>query len=138
MNRPCDTCAFGKDGAANEPDNQMVSTLAVAGAIPFWCHHGRDGVEYDWANDPLGPMRLPAENRKVCAGWQGQVRNLKKRGFYNFLPIRRAVAQRAMGLYKRLIIPGIGRTKQKITLRALKRCLKFLGTRDIEKEPVPL
>ena len=50
MNNPCETCAFGTGGAAQEPTNALTSLLCGLGAIPFYCHHGRDGVEtMHWA-----------------------------------------------------------------------------------------
>lgn len=142
MNNRCETCAFGREGAANEPDNALMSRLCGLGAIPFYCHHGRlDNAEYDWQSDPLGPLSLHPSNRKLCAGWQAEVKSLKAAGCFPnpaYIAIRRAVARRGMALLRRMYIPDIGRGKQKIAQQDLKRCIKFLTKRDIGKEPIPL
>jgi len=141
MNQACDTCAFGARGAAEEPSNRLTSQLCAFGAIPFYCHHGRDNSECDWQNDPLGPLRFDPVNRKVCSGWQDHVRLLKRSGYFPnaaYLAIRRAVARRGIALLKRMSIPDIGRGKWKRTNEELKRCIKFLVKRDISKEPIPL
>jgi len=141
MNSPCETCAFGNQGAAKEEMNALTSMLCGFGAIPFYCHHGRDNVEYDWQRDPLGPLRLHPSNRKVCAGWQDQVRMLKGHGFFpnrDYVVIRRAVARRGLALLGRMLLPDIGRVKQRLASRDLKRCLKFLAERDITNEGIPL
>lgn len=137
----CDTCAFGKAGAAGEPDNALKSQLCAFGALPFYCHHGRDGVEYDWQNDPLGPLRLVPQNRKVCSGWREQVGLLKKAGYFpdrTATLIRRLVARRAIALFDRLSIPGIGRSKHKQAARDLKRCVNFVSAKDINQKGIPL
>jgi hypothetical protein len=142
MNARCETCAFGREGAANEPENALASRLCGLGAIPFYCHHGRlDHVQYDWEGNALGPLGLDPANRKVCAGWQAEVRALKAAGYFPnraYVAIRRVVARRGIALLRRMFISDIGRGKQNAAKSDLKRCLKFLAKRDIGKENIPL
>lgn len=142
MNTRCETCAFGDKGAAKEPDNALESVLCGLGAIPFYCHHGRlDNVEYEWKRNDLGPFALHPSNRKLCAGWQAQVKTLKAAGYFpnpRYIAIRRAVARRGIALLRRIFIPDISRGKQNLAKQDLKRCIKFLSKRDIGNESIPL
>jgi len=75
-NKPCETCAFnckGTGGAADEASNRLKGLLAAHSGFVFWCHHSRSGPEYDWKGDKLGPLSLPAGERRVCSGWKAMV-----------------------------------------------------------------
>jgi hypothetical protein len=141
MSTPCSTCAFGTSGAANEPKNSLTGIICALGGKPFFCHHGKDGTEYDWQQNPLGPFQLAPENRKVCAGWQAKVQSLNERGFFanpDYRVIRRAVAERAFSLLRKLA-DGTTRRGQTPFLEAdLKRCVAFLKSRDIGDKEIPL
>lgn len=79
-NSPCSTCAFGKSGgAADEVQNRLRGQVCARAGIPFFCHHTRSGPEYDWTGDPLGPMSIPIEERRICAGWKVATAELAKR-----------------------------------------------------------
>jgi hypothetical protein len=85
VSAPCSTCAFGKaGGAASEADNRLKGVICALAGIPFWCHHGQNGQEYDWQNGKLGPMQLSPNERRLCAGWQRTVLGLAKRGHFRF------------------------------------------------------
>lgn len=74
MANQCDTCAFKKGAAANrEPYNLLRSTVCALSGVPFFCHEG-----FDWRNFRQGLP--PREHRKVCAGWQQNVRQLAAKG----------------------------------------------------------
>ena len=139
---PCETCAFGSSGgAADEPSNAVRGLICAYGAIPFFCHHGKDGTEYDWREDALGPMRLNPANRKLCEGWRAQVAALKRSGYFpnrSMTFIRRFVAKRAYKFWERFLIAGIGRTKKKQAWDQMKRCVKFIMARDIGDKVLPL
>lgn len=83
----CDTCAFGKSGAAKEPRNRLVSNICALTAIPFHCHHTRSGPEFDWSGPGLQSsasfLALPPAEKKVCEGWKLAVRKLKAEGQFN-------------------------------------------------------
>lgn len=138
----CDTCAFGSSGGAcDEAENAMKAQICAFGGIPFFCHHGRDGQEYDWRNDPLGPLALAPENRKLCEGWRSQVGVLKRGGYFpdrDMTYIRRVVAKRAFTLLERWRLDGIRRVKKKQVWAQLKRCMKFITAKDIGDMGIPL
>ncbi len=139
MNSPCETCAFGNKGAGQEPENALKAQICSLGAIPFWCHHGKDGQEYDWQNSPLGPMALSPENRKICGGWQEQVSLLKKAGYFaKYGAIRRWVGRGAFKAYEIFATPEMNLHKKERANRKLERCLKFLIAKDIDEMEIPL
>jgi len=88
LNGQCETCAFnrkGSGGAASESPNRLKGLLSAYGLLPFFCHHDRNGDEYDWQNPKsLGPLQLAPDKRKICGGWQRYVARLNTRGFFNF------------------------------------------------------
>lgn len=134
----CDTCAFGNSGAAKEANNALKGKICALGAIPFWCHHGKDGTEYDWQNSKLGPYELEQSNRKICAGWQAEVAKLKRRGFFDeFRAIRRAAARVAFRSLEIFIDKTVSLHKKERARVMLERCLKFLVKRDIRHEELP-
>ena len=142
MPKPCDTCAFGKSGgAADEPYNATRGLICAFGGLPFFCHHGKDGREYDWRSDPLGPLTLDPTNRKLCEGWRAMVGGLKRNGYFpdsNMTYIRRFVAKRCYSFFERFLIEGMGRAKKKHAWGEMKRCMKFIMTRDISDRQLPL
>ncbi len=141
MSTPCDSCAFGSSGAANEPFNRLRGTICALGAKVFWCHKGKDGSGYDWQSNPLGPFQLPPENRKVCAGWQAEVQRLNRRGYFanaDYRVIRRAVAERAFSLLRQFTSPATRRGQKPFLQADLKRCVAFPASRDIGDKEIPL
>lgn len=139
----CETCAFGKKGiggAADEVDNVLKAQVCAFGAIPFYCHHGKDGTEYGWHLDgSLGPYELAAANRKVCEGWKRRVAHLAKRGFFGeFRAIRRAVAAKALKLLETFLAEETPRRKKKFARRDLEPLLQFLTEPDIGDKEIPL
>jgi len=139
MPNPCETCAFGSAGAAQEPYNALRGTICSLGAVPFFCHHGRDGQEYDWQDSPLGPLQLHPTNRKLCAGWQAEVSNLKQRGYFGeYRPIRRAVARAALNALERYLNKDLNLHKKQRAQMLLERCIRFLAARDIGDKEIPL
>lgn len=139
MNSPCDTCAFGNNGAAQEPANAIKSQICAFGAIPFWCHHGKDGQEYDWQNSVLGPMTLAPTNRKVCGGWQRQVSLLANAGYFRKYGLfRRIVGRAAFKAFEIFTTPEMNLHKKERANRKLERCLKFLIAKDVDDMEIPL
>lgn len=140
-NSHCDSCAFGKTGgAADEANNRLKGLLCALGPIPFFCHHDRDGKEYDWKNDILGPMVLPPEKRKVCAGWQAEVRKRKAKGFFlvdGYRTIRKFVAARATRMLDRSIATNVGPDEKKAARKELEKCSEFLIKKDIGDLEIP-
>ena len=146
MSDPCSTCAFddhGAGGAADEPHNALKGLICAHGAIPFWCHHAKDGSEYDWQmkDSKLGPFALPPNNRKLCGGWQAEVAKLARRGFFrnsDYRVIRRCVANVAWSTLDKFAANGVSKRDKKALRRKLERMLRFLVTRNIEHEEIPL
>lgn len=142
MTTACDTCAFGRTGgAASEPRNRLKGMICAYGASVFWCHHGRDGTEYDWQGSKLGPMLLEPANRKPCAGWQRYVAELKRRGYFanaDYLTIRKAVARRAFKLLEDFTdkeTPLEWKDFARVELRA---CMVFITAKNIGPLEIPL
>ncbi len=79
---PCETCALGgAGGASDEVRNRLVATIAAAAGTPFFCHHSRSGVEWDWrAAGGLGAFTLPPTERRLCAGWKAAVKERWRKG----------------------------------------------------------
>ncbi len=141
MNNPCATCAFGKEGAANEPRNKLKGDICAFGATPFFCHHGRDGLEYDWQESKLGPLQLERSNRKLCAGWQAKVAELKRRGYFvdrDMLIIRRAVARWAFDALGNFTRKNLSLHKKQKLSKRLERCVRFIVAKDISNLEIPL
>ena len=137
----CDTCAFGGNGAAKEPYNRLKSDICAFGAIPFFCHHGKDGTEYDWQESPLGPMLLEPANRKVCAGWQAKVKELKRCHYFSnkdYLIIRRIVATAAMKALEIFTAKDVNLHKKEQARVRLAECVKFITRKDIGDLEIPL
>lgn len=139
---PCDTCALGKcGGAADEANNRVKAMICAYGANVFWCHHGKDGTEYDWKNNPLGPMTLAPQNRKVCSGWQRYVKKLKQRGFFDepdFLLIRKMIARKALRLLERTLSKETPKPERDLVQIELEKCVRFIVTKDIGPLEIPL
>ncbi len=141
MNR-CDTCAFGKDcGAAIEPNNRLKGMIAALGGFPFFCHHKRDGTEYDWRSPGNAAFwALARSERRICAGWKQHVGELAQRGFFDerkLRPIRRTIGELAIA-HLAEFIAAKNRNRKRKAKTALKRCLKFLAKKSIAKEKIPL
>src|ERR1700722_7066367 len=142
MNKPCDTCAFGKAGAALEPHTPLKALILSLGPRPFACHHARDGHEIDWHGHKglLSFALLPRNQRRICAGWQREVAKRAKAGYFKgpYKAIRRAVADAAL---EELVVftdrktsrSGKGHAKTKLW-----RMMRFLCRRDIGPLRIPL
>jgi hypothetical protein len=142
LSGPCDTCAFGlKGGAAEEVNNRVKGMICAYGASVFWCHHGRDGTEYDWRGSKLGPMLLAPQNRKPCAGWQDYVSRLKRAGFFanaDYLTIRKCIARRALKLLERFTDDQTPVDEKEFTRVEFDRCMRFITAKDIGPLEIPL
>lgn len=136
---PCDECAFGKNGAGMEPYNQLRGQICVLGPIPFGCHHGLNW--HDSSNWSGSEIRQALKNAGICQGWKREVARLNAEGWFGkYRVIRRAVAKNAL-FYVELFTAAsnVGNEPQKNKyLRALKRMLKFLYSKDIENKKIPL
>jgi hypothetical protein len=92
----CDTCAFGKAGAAKEPYNRLRGMICAVSGTPFFCHHDRDGNAYD-LKDKLGFFQIAPNKRKVCEGWKRAIRErIRRHGSFLFrgLPLADRMALR--------------------------------------------
>ncbi len=142
MTTACDTCAFGKSGgAADEVSNRLKGMICAYGAIPFFCHHGRDGQEYDWRkqDSDLGPFALAPNNRKLCGGWRDTVFKLNRAGFFlDYRYIRRVVAQSALSRLDVFTAKSTPATEKEAARKRLSECMKFITARDIEHLDLPL
>jgi hypothetical protein len=84
----CDTCAFGhtgSQGAADESSNRLKGLIAARSLVPFYCHHRRDGTEWEWRSSlsSVEFLKLAPGDRKVCDGWKAEVRRLTALGKFN-------------------------------------------------------
>jgi hypothetical protein len=144
MTTACDTCAFGRSGgAADEPRNRLKGLICAYGASPFFCHHSRSGLEYDWRCEfsKLGPLALAPEDRKICAGWQRYVAELKRRGYFanaDYRLIRKVVARRACDLLETFTDKGTPPERKEFARVELRRCMVFITARDIGPLEIPL
>lgn len=141
MNEACNSCAFGPiGGAADEPLNTFTAQICSFGALPFYCHHGRDGVEYEWRNSPLGPLLLERSNRKVCAGWRSQVAELNAAGYFKTSAtrlIRRLVARRGLAMFHRFLDEENLHRKEKARVQ-MEKCMLYVITKNNETMGIPL
>jgi hypothetical protein len=134
----CDTCALGRGkGAACEPYNALRAQICVLGGIPFACHHN-----FNWRGGKVEWFKLPRNQRKMCGGWQREVRALSLKGYFDeYRSIRRAVAEVALDSIEEMLQcsaenddPGYAEAKEKID-----RCLRILGEkRKFKFERMPL
>lgn len=138
---PCSTCAFGpkRPGtAAAEPNNSVKGLICALGPLPFFCHHGRDGAEYDWKGSPLGVMQLAPENRKVCAGWKQAVHERARRGWFRSgRLIRRAVARVALDLLATFIDEETSPALKERAGWDLEECVLWLADKHQAGRPLP-
>jgi hypothetical protein len=121
-NKCCESCAFrkpGSAGAADENSNRLESLICVQGAIPFWCHHKRDGTEWNWQAGIIEWTDLRPDERRVCAGWKAMVRRLFATGWRQRLSEKSSADRRALIIYQRGLAQG--------TLRELKKYLATEG-----------
>jgi hypothetical protein len=139
---PCDTCAFGKAGAALEPHNHLKALICSLAPRPFACHHTRDGREIDWHSGMaiLSFVFLPRNQRRICAGWQREVAKRAKAGYFKgpYKNIRRAVADAAL---EELVVFTDRKTSRTQKARAetkLRRMMRFLCRQDIGPLRIPL
>jgi hypothetical protein len=138
MSTACDTCALGQGkGAACEPYNALRAQICVLGGIPFACHHN-----FNWRGGKVEWFKLPRNQRKMCGGWQREVRALSLKGYFDeYRSIRRAVAEVALDSIEEMLQcsdenddPGYADAKKKID-----RCLRILGEKRKAKfERMPL
>jgi hypothetical protein len=134
----CDTCALGEGkGAACEPYNALRAQICVLGGIPFACHAG-----FNWRGGKVEWFKVPRNQRKMCGGWQREVRALSLKGYFDeYRSIRRAVAEVALDSIEEMIQCSAeddesGNTEAK---RKIERCLRILTQRDKAKfERTPL
>jgi hypothetical protein len=140
---PCDTCAFGKAGAATEPHNALKAQISALGGIPFFCHHAPDGRELNWRGSPADYWASMASKKdaRVCAGWKREVAAQRRlfRGPYNV--IRRAVAESALDalaafLWNKRCGPQMSKEKLEAH-RHIKRALRFLTSADVGPLKIP-
>lgn len=85
---PCSTCALGKSGgAADESRNKLIATICAMSGRPFFCHHTRDGAEFDWKSggceSDIAFLQLPPRQRRVCQGWRRAVARLVRFGHFS-------------------------------------------------------
>lgn len=85
---PCETCAFGKNGksgASSEPKNRLTAIISANAGLPFFCHHRRDGGDWEWHSDTAVAefLKLPPTAKKLCEGWRREVARRKAIGHFN-------------------------------------------------------
>jgi len=101
MSEPCAGCAFTEGSEANlGPHNNLRAQLCLLGAIPFYCHHGREGELRDLRDiRPEDRRREIQAGRLVsCRGWKREVSVLSATGYYGrALDLKRAFAQLGIG-----------------------------------------
>jgi hypothetical protein len=134
---PCDTCAFGKTGAALEPHNRLRASICALGPFPFSCHHARDGREIDWRDRLSSPA---ARDLRICVGWQREVARRAKLGYFKgpYREIRRAVAYAALQEVYAFTNQNVRAQDHRDPLGRLRRILRFLSKRDIGPLKIPL
>lgn len=136
MRPPCDECAFSKKGAGTEPYNALRARVCSLGPLPFGCHHGTD-----WHGSSTWSAEKTAQTLRtvgICEGWRSEVRRLNAKGWFGkYRVIRRAVAKQALFCIEVFNSSEPGPVKKKY-LRALKRMVKFLAEKDIERKKIPL
>jgi hypothetical protein len=139
---PCETCAFGKAGAACELNNVLKGQIASLGGVPFWCHHAPDGRELNWQGgqaEYFGSLNGKRDIR-ICAGWKRDVSKNKIRGLFSnpYGVIRRAVAEGALDALQDFLSPT-GTAKQKRAARLhINRALRYLTAKDVGPLLIPL
>jgi hypothetical protein len=72
----CETCAFnkpGSGGASDEPYNRLRGLISAHGLIPFFCHHAKNGAEYEW------PAKTIRSDRCACLITKGKFAPAGKR-----------------------------------------------------------
>jgi hypothetical protein len=134
---PCDTCAFGKTGAALEPHNRLRASICALGPFPFSCHHARDGREIDWRDRLSSPA---ARDLRICVGWQREVARRAKLGYFKgpYREIRRAVAYAALQEVYAFTNQNVRAQDHRDPEGRLRRILRFLSKRDIGPLKIPL
>lgn len=124
MSTACKTCALGNTGAACEPYNALRAQICVLGGIPFACHEG-----FNWRGGAAEWFKIPRNQRKMCGGWQREVRGLSLKGYYDeYREIRRAIAECALDAIEQFVAcsndgdePGRDEARNRI-----ERCLRIL------------
>lgn len=99
---PCDTCAFRPGSVTHdaEPHNRLRGELCALGAIPFYCHHGVDGVVRDLKDVTPDVRRLAVQTgyMVICQGWRRAVKELAAEGYFKDSPrVKRAYAELGIG-----------------------------------------
>lgn len=134
---PCETCALGNKGAACEPYNALRAQICVLGGIPFACHSN-----FNWQGGALEWFKVPRNQRRMCGGWQREVRALSLKGYFDeYRSIRRAIAESALDaieLYLRSSEEGDEKGAAE-ELKRIERCLRILAEKRKAKfERMPL
>ena len=136
---PCDECAFGKNGAGQEPYNALRGRICALGPLPFGCHHGQNW--HGSSNWSAAQVQQALRTSGICEGWRAEVQRLNKQGWYGkYRIIRRCVAKNALFLVE-LFTTASDKgaiTQKKKYLASLKRHLRFLASKDIEHKKIPL
>lgn len=137
MSAYCETCALGASGAACEPYNALRAQICVLGGIPFVCHAG-----FNWRGGKVEWFKIPRNQRKMCGGWQREVRALSLQGYYDeYRSIRRAVAECALDAIEELVVCGNeGDDQERLDARRrIERCLRILAEKRKSRfERMPL
>lgn len=137
MSATCETCALGNTGAACEPYNALRAQICVLGGIPFGCHQ-----EFNWQGGATEWFKIPPNQRKMCGGWQREVRALSLKGYFDeYRSIRRALAECALDAIELLIVCGNEGDEQgyKEARERIERCLRILSEKRKAKfERMPL
>lgn len=111
-NSPCAGCAFKPGTPANsEPHNNIKGRLCAFGAIPFYCH---ETIDYKRAPSQMTREQMRASGIGICAGWQREVAELTRGGFFrkNRLIIR-AYAQAGLDALAEFIHPEDPEAKER-------------------------
>jgi hypothetical protein len=123
---PCDTCAFRPGSVTHdrEPQNSLRGELCALGAIPFYCHHGRDGQVRDLGSPPMKArarrVLVQAGETVICQGWRRAVAELAATGYFKDSPrVKRAYAELGLGALQIFITEEKG-PKKRMASRVLK------------------
>jgi len=127
---PCEGCAYTEGAEANlEPQNSIKSQLCLLGAIPFYCHHSRDGALQDLRDVRAADLRegLRSGRIQICQGWRREVKSLAATGYYqSAAELKRAYARLGLGALKIFVETEDG-VKKRGAAKTLKQIILSLN-----------